>query len=219
MKNITDAMEFYYAAMNLKNTIRQGAVQWGVKRERMEDVASHTWGTMVLAITLKNNLNIDVDLLKVLEMLALHELEEVAIGDIDYFTASNMSEEERNATVAKGDNFVASILQKLENGDYYQDLIDDFNHGHSKEAKFARACDKFDNVLEFKKYVDSGQVDLSHASDAMREVPRTKQFIDVGITSLDDMWFLGNLHSYEHLGLTKEIWDNVIKPFDSSERS
>lgn len=212
MNNIKDAIEFYYMVSGLKELIRQGAVQWNVKRERLEDVADHIFGTQILAIALKNNLQLNLDLGYVLEMLTLHEIEELKIGDLTFFTGMNLTKEQK---IAMGAEFVSGLLQKLLNKEYYQEMIDDFNYGHSFEAKFAKACDKFENVLEFKKYVDAGQVNLSHGTKEMLANKKLQEFINNGITSLDDIWFIYHMPNFEQFGLSKEVWKDVIKPIDS----
>ena len=42
--------------------LRQGAVQWNVNRDRLESIAEHTFGCMILAIGLKSELNVNVNL-------------------------------------------------------------------------------------------------------------------------------------------------------------
>ncbi|MDR0850430.1 MAG: HD domain-containing protein [Christensenellaceae bacterium] len=212
MKDIKNAIEFYYAATGLKELLRQGAVQWKVKRKRLEDVADHIFGTQILAIALKNNLNINIDLGYVLEMLTIHELEELKIGDLTYFTGKNITKEQKTQ---RGAEFVSNLLSKLTNKEYYQKMIDDFNCGNTLEAKFAKACDKFENVLEFKKYADAGQVNLSHGSAEMLADKTIQKYLKEGITSLEDIWFIYHSPSFESFGLTREVWKKTIKPIDT----
>jgi putative hydrolase of HD superfamily len=79
---LKDAFEFYYKATELKDLLRSGDVQWSVNKDRLESIAEHTYGCMILAIALHSELELDVELSKVLEMIAIHELEELSIGDI-----------------------------------------------------------------------------------------------------------------------------------------
>lgn len=77
-----DAFKFYFKATQLKDILRQGAVQWNVKKNRLESIAEHVYGCLILAISLHSELNLELDLGKTLEMLAIHELEELVIGDV-----------------------------------------------------------------------------------------------------------------------------------------
>ena len=79
---LKNAFKFYYKATELKDMLRQGAVQWNVNKERLESIAEHTYGCMILAISRHSELGIDINLGRVLEMLAIHELEELFIGDV-----------------------------------------------------------------------------------------------------------------------------------------
>ena len=211
MNGVKEAIEFYFAATSLKELIRRGQLMWKVNNERKEDVADHIFGAQILAISLKNNLNLDLNLSCVLEMLVVHELEEIKIGDFTLY--DNVSKEQK---IAMGSEFVSNLLTKLNNKEYYQNMIDDFNTLSSKEAKFAKAIDKLENVLEFKKYADAGQVNLSCATKEMLEEKRVKQILADGISTFDDLWFFYHLPNYEYIGITEEVWKDVIKPINSN---
>ena len=99
MENIKESLRFYYLATELKNIIRTGwdNSHWNINAERRESVAEHVFGTCILAISKKNNRNIDLD--KVLKMLIIHELGEVIIGDITQF--QGVSKEEKKVIELK----------------------------------------------------------------------------------------------------------------------
>lgn len=170
---LKDGIEFYYQACQLKDLLRQGAVQWGVKKERLESIAEHTYGCMILAIALHSELKLDINLGKTLEMLAIHELEEIFIGDI-----TPLSHIEKKNLDNKARKMVSSILQSLHQHDELLALTDEFNLNYSKEAKFARAVDKLECVLEFKKYQDNGQVSLKNLTDDMLKNNHLKTLVE-----------------------------------------
>ena len=49
---IQNIMQFYTMCVKLKNTIRTGPLVWNIKRERVESVAEHIYGTQMLAIAI-----------------------------------------------------------------------------------------------------------------------------------------------------------------------
>ena len=61
MKN---AMRFYLLATQLKYKIRKGwdEQHWNVKKERLESVAEHIYGTCILAISLDSEFKLNIDL-------------------------------------------------------------------------------------------------------------------------------------------------------------
>lgn len=153
-------MDFYLLATSLKHKIRQGSIYWNVKLEHRESVAEHVYDTCILAIGLNSQFDFNVDIQKVLEMLIVHELEEVIIGDITPF--DGISEEEK---LALGDKAVQEILSGLKLKDKYIALTDEFNAKSTKEAEFAFLCDKLDFVLQMMLYCDQGFITLGDGTD------------------------------------------------------
>ena len=148
-EKITKALKFYNNAISLKEKIRSGWLQWNIESERIESVAEHIYGTIMLAISLHSELyndeNLDID--KVIKMLAIHEIEEIKIGDITPF--DNITDEEKRKI---GKIAVSEICNVLELGNDYIDVIEEFEKVETKEAKFARMCDKLEANLQSKKY-------------------------------------------------------------------
>ena len=203
---LNDVFEFYYKASELKDLLRSGAIQWRVNKERMESIAEHTYGCMILAIALQSELDIDVDLARVLEMMTVHELEELSIGDIT--PLDKVNKEDLIDTARKS---VEELVEKLEYKDELMRLTDEFNYSKSIEAKFAKAIDKLECVLEFKRYHDNGQVSVDHVTDEMLENERLKAYIDTGEYDIADIFFLFHLKAYEEFGVDEDYWFNYLK--------
>lgn len=75
-------VNYYVICNRLKNIIRTGWKVWNVQSERLESVAEHIFGVQMLAIAMKSEYKYDVDIMKVIFMLAIHELGEAVIGDL-----------------------------------------------------------------------------------------------------------------------------------------
>lgn len=210
MENTENAIEMYYMITSLKDMIRQGAVQWNVQRPRLESVAEHIFSAQVLAISLYTQNKVKVDLPKVLFMLAVHELEEIEIGDKTVF--DNVCKDDK---LAMGRAAVTKLLSNFNNTKCIEDIINEYNEGKTLEARFSKACDKLDNVLEFKKYVDNGQVSLNNATAEMLKHPKLQELLKQGRTSLEDIWFYYHQPSYEEFGICSDIWENTIKPINT----
>jgi putative hydrolase of HD superfamily len=67
-------INYYVLCNKLKNVIRTGWKDWNVQKERLESVAEHIFGVQMLAIAMKSEYNYDIDILKVIIMIAIHEL-------------------------------------------------------------------------------------------------------------------------------------------------
>lgn len=65
-------IEFYLLCNKLKKLIRTGWLDWNVKAERLESVAEHIYGVQMLALAMNSQYDYDVDINKVIKMLAVH---------------------------------------------------------------------------------------------------------------------------------------------------
>lgn len=204
-----DAFKFYYKATELKDILRQGAIQWSVNKDRFESIAEHVYGCLILAVSLYSELNLKLDLGKTLEMLTIHELEELAIGDI-----TPLDNIDKNELKEKGRKAVFNFVKNLNQGEFLLNLTDEYNRGESLEARFAKAIDKLECVLEFKKYQDLGQVSLSHLKPQMLKNKKLKEFIDSGKYDLSDIFFMYHLPAYKKFGIDEKFWEDKLKHLD-----
>lgn len=145
----------YYCLCNkLKNTIRTGWKKWNVQRNRIESVAEHIFGTQMLAIAMKSEYQYDVDIMKVIYMLAIHELGEIIINDLTPFDISIERKEEIEHKA------VHDILKELIDGEEIEKLFLEFDAHQTKESIFAFQCDKLECDLQCKLYDQENCVDL-----------------------------------------------------------
>lgn len=86
-------LNYYVLCNKLKDVIRTGWKTWNVKRDRLESVAEHVYGVQMLAIAMKSEYSYDIDIMKVILMLAVHELGETVIGDLTQFDISKEEKE------------------------------------------------------------------------------------------------------------------------------
>ena len=148
-------INYYVLCNKLKNVIRTGRKDWNVQRERLESVAEHIFGVQMLAIAMKSEYNYDVDILKVIMMIAIHELWETVIWDLTEFQISR-EEKERIEHEA-----VHKILKDLVDGEQLEKLFLEFDTHKTKEANFAYQCDKLECDLQCKLYDEEWCVDLN----------------------------------------------------------
>lgn len=203
MKEISDALRFYYLATELKNLIRKGwdETHWNITAERRESVAEHVFGTCILAITMKNRTKSNINLDKVLKMLIIHELGEVLIGDITQF--QNVTKEEKKEKELKA---VKEITKSLPNSEEIVNLYIEFDDGQTEDAKFAYQCDKLEADLQSKYYQDNGNHrDLNdQEGNIVMEFSKTKEMLKTAQTPFD-IWYEYDKPLYEDDSFKKTL--------------
>lgn len=150
-----NVLNFYILCNKLKNVIRTGWKDWNVKAERLESVAEHIYGVQILAIAIKSEYNYDIDIMKVIYMLAIHELGETIIGDLTQF---QISKEEKQLIEHKA---VHEILENLIDKNQIEQIYLEFEEQKTKEAIFAYLCDKLECDIQCKLYDLENYVDLN----------------------------------------------------------
>ena len=155
MSKEENVIKYYVMCNKLKNVIRTGWKTWNVERERVESVAEHIFGVQMLAIAMKSEYEYDIDIMKVIFMLAVHELGEIVIGDLTMFEISKEEKAKREKEA------VHKILCGLLDGKEIENLFKEFDSHSTKEAMFAYQCDKLECDLQSKLYDEEGCVDLN----------------------------------------------------------
>ena len=182
MSKEQNVIKYYTTCNRLKDVIRTGWKDWNVKRDRIESVAEHIFGVQMLAIAMKSEYEYDIDIMKVIFMLAIHELGETLIGDITQF---GMSKDEKEKLEHEA---VHKILSNLIDGDTIEKLFLEYDAHESKEAIFAYQCDKLECDLQSKLYDEEGCVDLNkQESNNTFYNPKVQELLKDGY-SWSTMW-------------------------------
>ena len=176
-----NVIEYYVLCNKLKHVIRTGWQDWNIDCDRLESVAEHVYGVLMLAIAMYSEFDYDLDLNKVLYMLSVHELEEIIIGDLTMFQI------DREEKKKKGHEAIAKILANLKNKDEIMNLILEFDERKTKEALFAYQCDKLECDLQARLYDLTGCADVKRGSEEMLNKPRVHELYEKGYT-LSEMW-------------------------------
>ena len=183
MESEQNVVEFYVLCNKLKNVIRSGWKLWNVERERVESIAEHVYGAQMLAIAMWSEFKYDIDLKKVLFMLAVHELEEIVIGDLTPFEINRETKQQR------GHSAVEKILENLTTKQEIQNLIFEFDNRKTKEAVFAYQCDKLEADLQCKLYDEENCVNLmAQENNIALEEANVKKLLKEENNSWSRMW-------------------------------
>ena len=177
-----NVIKYYVLCNKLKDLIRTGWKHWNVERERVESVAEHIYGVQQLAIAMKHEYNYDIDLYKVILMLAIHESEEIFIGDLTLFEIDS----EEKAKI--GHKAIHELFDNILGGEEIEKLILEFDEKKTPEALFAYQCDKLECDIQAKLYDEEGCVDFGdQEGNISNNNKRVQDFLNSGM-SWSEMW-------------------------------
>ena len=187
-----NVINYYVLCNKLKNVIRTGWKDWNVQKERVESIAEHVFGVQMLAIAMKSEYQYDIDIMKVIYMLAIHELGESVIGDLTQFQITKQEKEKIEHEA------VHKILSKLLDGDQIEELFLEFDSHRTKEAMFAYQCDKLECDLQCKLYDEEGCVDLNNQQENSTFKNEKVQELLKNGSSWSTMWLKFGQSSYPY---------------------
>ena len=200
-----NVIEYYVLCNKLKDVIRTGWKQWNVQRERIESVAEHVYAVQQLAIAMWSQYEYDVDIRKVIMMIAVHELEEIIIGDLTLFDMPNEEKQKR------GYEAIELILKDLSQKEQIKELKIEFEERKTKEAIFAYQCDKLECDIQSKLYDEDGGVELSNQStNPVINDPEVQRFVNSGKT-WSEAWITFSRERYNYDPNFTEVSEYVEK--------
>ena len=185
-------LKYYILCNRLKNIVRTGWKDWNVKRDRIESVAEHIFGVQMLAIAMQSEYQYNIDLEKVIFMLAIHELEEIIIGDLTLF---QISKEEKEVL---GHNAIKKVLNSLLAKEEIEKLIVEFDARKTPEAKFAYQCDKLECDTQCKLYDEEKCVDLNNQANNVSFKDEKVQKLLQKESSWSNMWITFGQERYNY---------------------
>ncbi|GAB6089210.1 HD domain-containing protein [Spirochaeta dissipatitropha] len=135
-------MAFLVELENLKKIYRQNVV---IDGSRHENSAEHSWHVAMMAIVLSEHADEkNLDILKILKMLLIHDIVEIDAGDTFlYDEAANMDKEVREEAAAAR---IFGLLPE-DQRDEFISLWREFDARQSPEAAFAASLDGMQPVV------------------------------------------------------------------------
>ncbi len=139
--------EFYKEIAKMKQILRRGWLLRNVPG-RVESDAEHTFSMLMLALEIMAKNDTKLDQLKVLKMIAYHELCEIDAGDMT--PQDNVSQADKYYKELKGVERISSQYHIPELKAFWLE----FEENKTKEAQFVKALDKYDAIMQAKIYAD-----------------------------------------------------------------
>lgn len=141
MTRLEQQMSFLMEIDKLKNIIRQNYLADG---SRKEDDADHSWHLALMCAVLSEYANEELDVLKTMTMVLIHDIVEIDAGDTYAYDASgNDTKRERELKAA---DRIFNLLPE-EQAKQLRSLWDEFEEGSTPEARFAATLDKLQPFL------------------------------------------------------------------------
>lgn len=106
--------------------------------ERKENDAEHAWHMALMAVILSEYANEEIDVLRTVTMLLIHDLVEIDAGDTYAYDAAGQGDKRQRETAAADRIFG---LLPGEQEERLRSLWEEFEAGITAEAKFARMMD------------------------------------------------------------------------------
>ena len=141
MDRMKQQIAFLMEIDKVKNIFRQTYLADG---KRKENDAEHSWHLAIAAFLLKEYVAEDVDVMKVMIMVLIHDLVEIDAGDTYAYDAEG-AKTKRAREVAAADRIFGMLPE--DQGGYFRELWDEFEAYESDDAKFAHLLDNFQPLL------------------------------------------------------------------------
>lgn len=139
---LAQQIAFLVEADKLKNVARRTPL---IDASRSENSAEHSWHLVLAAMIMRERSEIALDLLRVLEMVAVHDLVEIDAGDtFAYDTAGQATKMERE--IAAADRLFG--LLPADQRAHVRALWEEFEAQDSAESRFANALDRLQPLLQ-----------------------------------------------------------------------
>lgn len=142
MSNTQSKIDFILELEKLKGVLRKTKP---VGQERFENSAEHSWQTTLTAMILLDEADPNIDALKVLKMLLIHDVVEIDAGDVFvYDTTARAEIAEQEAAAAER---IFGLLPEPMASEMLA-LWHEFEGRETLESKFAKAVDRVNPVIQ-----------------------------------------------------------------------
>lgn len=141
MNRLEAQMNFIMEVDKLKKITRQSYISDG---SRHENDTEHSWHLAMMCAILSEHANEEIDVLKTITMVLIHDIVEIDAGDTyAYDEKGNASKREREVKAA---DRIFNLLPE-DQAAYMRELWEEFEQAETPEAKFALTLDKVQPVM------------------------------------------------------------------------
>lgn len=141
LENLEKQLHFLREIDRLKTVVRQSPL---LDKSRKENSAEHSWHLAMYALVLDQYANATVNTNRVIQMLLLHDVVEIDVGDFPIhagFSGNLQAEQESRAAQR-----LFGLLPQEQRNELLA-LWQEFECAETEDAKFAKALDRFQPLL------------------------------------------------------------------------
>ena len=135
-----------------------GRQTWLTGATRKENDAEHAWHMAVMTVLLSEYANEEIDVLRTMTMLLIHDLVEIYAGDTYAYDEEGKKTQKRRELVAAD-----SLFQMLpeDQGKKFREIWEEFEAENTPESRFARTMDNLQPMMlnaatDGKSWADRG---------------------------------------------------------------
>jgi hypothetical protein len=163
---------------------------WDIQNSHVEKISEHVISSMLLAMVIASELEINFDLDETLTLLLIHEEGKVNFFDYTRFDMDYTEANDRCNTLGRKWSFTKGQL-KLKRTDELMELLTHFDNSDTIEGYIANLCDRLDNSLQLKLYQEQN---LYHPIDEQSnnkilKNPLVENIIKNGISTPYEIWY------------------------------
>ena len=199
-------INFYLITHKLKEKIRTGWLEVGISSKRLESVAEHIYGCLMLAIAIDSEYKLNLDMYKCIKMVTLHELEETIMKD--FTIRDKITNKEK---IQLGRECVQKVTDGLIKQEEIINLLDEFNEHKTKESLFCYHIDKIECDFQAKIYDLRGQFDLKQALDDLDYFGEAGNKIKDKVKTASDVWIEYDKQRYVGDKIFEDLINDIQK--------
>jgi putative hydrolases of HD superfamily len=139
---LAQQIAFLVEADKLKCVVRRTPL---VDTSRLENSAEHSWHLVLVIMVMREYGSADVDWMRVMEMVAVHDLVEIDAGDVSAYDVKALDGKLQREQAAADRIFG---LLPADQRDRFRLLWDEFERHETAEARFANAVDRLQPLLQ-----------------------------------------------------------------------
>lgn len=139
-ERFTKQIAFLIEIDKIKNIIRRTKL---FSSDRRENDAEHSWHLAMMVLILSEYSHRNIDILKVLKMVLIHDIVEIDAGDILFYNKNAAVKDKEIAAAER----IFGLLPEEQKREYIS-LWAEFEEKKTPEAAFAAAVDRLEPILQ-----------------------------------------------------------------------
>lgn len=165
-------LDFLIEVDKVKNILRMTSIADGSRRE---NDAEHSWSLAIMAVLFSEYMEAELDVLKVVKMVLIHDLVEVYAGDTFCFDEVGMEDKDEREQASADKIF--GILEADQNLEF-RNLWEEFEACETREAQYAAMLDRLQPLI--MNYINEGGTWAQHGITVEQVYKRNQITLDRG---------------------------------------